>query len=64
MGLRGLLDFKVRSCSLSSRKRTFALQNRCPLWVISGHLQCKTPCPLYVQKRTFAAHKRMSAKCQ
>ena len=26
--------------------------NVCPLWVISGHLQCKTTCPLYPQKRT------------
>jgi hypothetical protein len=23
-----------------------AVQNKCPLWVISGHLQCKTACPL------------------
>src|SRR5262245_65974418 len=22
----------------------------CPLWVKSGHLQCKTPCPLYPSK--------------
>ena len=21
----------------------------CPLWVISGHLQCKKSCPLYPQ---------------
>ena len=34
------------------------------LWVISGHVQCKRSCPLYTQKRTFAAHKPMSALCQ
>ena len=27
---------------------------QCPLWVISGHLQCKKACPLYPQKRTCA----------
>ena len=27
---------------------------QCPLWVISGHLQCKTSCLLYPQKRTCA----------
>jgi hypothetical protein len=26
--------------------------SQCPLWVISGHLQCKTSCPLYPRKRT------------
>ena len=26
----------------------------CPLWVISGHLQCKTACPLYPRKQTLA----------
>ena len=31
----------------------FGLQ--CPLWVISGHLQCKKPCPLYPRKRTLPA---------
>jgi len=29
---------------------------RCPLWVRSGHLQCKTAYPLYPQERTFAVH--------
>src|SRR5262249_139178 len=27
----------------------------CPLWVKSGHVQCKTACPLYPRKRTWAA---------
>jgi hypothetical protein len=36
----------------------------CPLWVKSGHLQCKKVCPLYPQKRTFAADFGMSALCQ
>ena len=26
---------------------------RCPLWVISGHMQCKKPYPLYPRKRTL-----------
>ena len=25
---------------------------RCPLWVKSGHMQCKSTCPLYPRKRT------------
>src|SRR5262245_59717806 len=33
----------------------------CPLWVISGHMQCKTACPLYPQKRTCAVQLGMSA---
>jgi hypothetical protein len=33
---------------------------RCPLWVISGHVQCKTAYPLYPRKRTLAVHKSMS----
>ena len=36
----------------------------CPLWVISGHLQCKTTCPLYSRKRTCAVQLGMSALCQ
>ena len=35
----------------------------CLLWVISGHLQCKTACPLYSQKRTSNGGARMSATC-
>ena len=46
MGLRGLLDFKVRSCPLSSRKRTFALQKQMSAMG---------------QKRTCAVQNRMSA---
>jgi hypothetical protein len=30
-------------------------QTECPLWVKSGHVQCKRACPLYPRKRTFAA---------
>src|SRR5262245_5376865 len=26
-------------------------RGRCPLWVISGHLHCTSPCPLYPQER-------------
>jgi len=37
---------------------------RCPLWVISGHMQRKRACPLYSPKRTCAEHKCVSAKCQ
>ena len=35
-----------------------------PLWVISRPLRCKTACPLYTQKQTYAVQLRMSAKCQ
>src|SRR6476659_4984295 len=40
------------------------LQRACPLWVISGLMQCKTACPLYPRKRTCAVQLGMSAKCQ
>src|SRR5262245_12392170 len=30
-----------------------AMHKHCPLWVNSGHMQCKKPSPLYPQKRTF-----------
>ena len=36
----------------------------CPLWVISGHMQCKMACPLCPRKRTCAVQLSMSAKCQ
>jgi len=39
-------------------------QARCPLWVISGHLQCNSPCPLYPRKRTCAVQFGMSVKGQ
>jgi hypothetical protein len=29
------------------RLNASTLRPQCPLWVISGHLQCKTSCPLY-----------------
>ena len=32
--------------------------------VISGHLQCNSPCPLYSRKRTFTGTLEMSAKGQ
>ena len=33
----------------------------CPLWVISGHVQCKRACPLYPRKRHQTRHHGMSA---
>src|SRR5262245_56335111 len=39
-------------------------RGRCPLWVKSGHVQCKRACPLYPRKRTCAMQLRMSAKGQ
>jgi hypothetical protein len=27
--------------------------SKCPLWVISGHVQCKTACPLYPHVWTY-----------
>jgi hypothetical protein len=29
------------------------LSRRCRRWVISGHLHCNSPCPLYPRKRTL-----------
>src|SRR5262249_1817866 len=37
-------------------------RDACPLWVKSRHLQCKTSCLLYPQKRHQMRHNRMSAK--
>src|SRR5262249_49494131 len=34
---------------------------QCPLWVKSRHVQCKTACPLWPQKRTCAVQLGMSA---
>src|SRR5262249_9715678 len=39
----------------------FAMHKPCPLWVISGHVRCKRPCPLCPRKRTCAVHWPMSA---
>jgi hypothetical protein len=36
---------------------------RCPLWVRSGHSQCKRACPLYPRKRTSGDTSSMSALC-
>ena len=36
---------------IEHRQETKSL--RCPLWVKSGHVQCKRPCPLYPRKRTL-----------
>jgi hypothetical protein len=44
--------------------RQFLGDCRCPLWVISGHLQCKKACPLSTQEQTYAVQHRMSAKGQ
>src|SRR5262249_26991825 len=32
-------------------KREFGRGSQCPLWVISGHMHCTSPCPLYPQYR-------------
>jgi hypothetical protein len=37
---------------------------QCPLWVISGHTDKSSPCPLCPQKQTFVGAGGMSAKCQ
>src|SRR5215510_11226230 len=34
---------------------------QCPLWVKSGHLQCKKACPLYPRKRHQMRQNGMSA---
>ena len=43
------------SAQATTRKGVDHVKGRCPLWVISGHLQCKMACPLYPQKRTSGA---------
>jgi hypothetical protein len=37
------------------------LFDQCPLWVISGHLHCNRPCPLYPPKATSDTFFRLSA---
>ena len=37
---------------------------RCPCWVISGHSNAPTRCPLHLRKRTFGSSIAMSALCQ
>src|SRR5262249_41003516 len=39
-------------------------EKECPHWVISGHMQCTNPCPLYPRKRTCAVQLGMSAMGQ
>jgi hypothetical protein len=51
----------AQRCPLSSQEWTFGNANKCPLWVISGHVHCKTSCPLYPRKRTCAVQLQMSA---
>ena len=59
-----------RRCIAPGRTTPFAMlnyyadQGQCPLWVKSGHLQCKTSCPLYPRKRTCAVQLGMFALCQ
>ena len=50
--------------SLNGNAREGCVQFPCPLWVKSGHVQCKRPCPLCPRKRTCAVHSPMSALCQ
>src|SRR5262249_12267911 len=37
---------------------------KCPLWIKSRHMECKTSCPLYPRKRTCALQLGMSAMGQ
>ena len=57
---RGTALKSYRTCLLDGYLSASQIRSstppRCPLWVISGHLQCKTACPLYPQKRTCAVH--------
>jgi hypothetical protein len=41
-------------------KTADAVYSQCPLWVISGHVQCNKVCPLYLRKR----HQIRHMKCQ
>jgi hypothetical protein len=49
------------TCPLYPKKRVFAVQKQCPLWVISGHFAMRERCPLYSQKRTYSAYATGSA---
>ena len=42
----------ANGCSQRANDTLMPSAHTCPLWVKSGHLQCKTACPLYPQKRT------------
>jgi hypothetical protein len=37
---------------------------RCPLWVISGHLHCNRPCPLYPRKQTLSSPSKSAFGCR
>ena len=41
------------------RSDQLPLVTRCPLWVISGHMQCKKSCPLYPE----SGHVRCTRRC-
>jgi hypothetical protein len=42
----------AQRCPLSSQEWTFGNANKCPLWVKSGHVQCKLGMSALGQKRT------------
>jgi hypothetical protein len=43
------LGQKDRTASNEQTGRGERYESPCPLWVISGHMQCTNPCPLYPQ---------------
>ena len=49
----------VQTKTLKGRIHLRVAVGRCPLWVISGHLQCKTACPLCPRKGIYG-----EAKCE
>src|SRR4029079_9442459 len=55
---------RLRTKHRSGANKHWKWGGQCPLWVIGGHLQCKTPCPLLPRKRTCPVHYLMSVKCQ
>jgi hypothetical protein len=58
------LSLALYDRAASEKCHTTGIKGQCPLWVISGHSAMSTTCPLYPQKRTFAAAVGMSALYQ
>src|SRR5262249_52485540 len=54
-------DQRIVAAQTSTLEASDVEVSQCPLWVISGHMQCKQPCPLHPQSRP---RKRTSANRQ
>ena len=61
---RKIVDHHAGGAEQAPRRLSSCTANDFPFWVKSRHLRRNKSCPLDPQKRTCAAHKPMSAKCQ